>query len=147
MKKYLIFTQQKGYNKEKTIELIEDLNRQYLEEVAKGKVTDVGFYAFAKTFVSASEKLIGQKTSDGREIKAISFHLVERLFGDKKTHLLANLSDVVDTIKTGKVSRIGIKRRIFFTRKVIILFLLTTRSKVLYKQLINLKEVKNDYNR
>ncbi len=79
--KILDFYTKKGYNKEKTIELIEDLNRQYLEEVAKGKVTDVGFHTFAKTFVSTSDKLIGKKTVNGIEIKGVSIHFVARIFG------------------------------------------------------------------
>lgn len=100
----LDFYKRKGYNKEKTIERIEDLNRQYLEQVAKKKVTDVGFYAFAKTFVSASDRLVGQTTADGREIKGISIHFVERLFGDgTKGHKPVNLTKAIDTILTGKV--------------------------------------------
>lgn len=100
----LDFYKRKGYNKEKTIERIEDLNRQYLEQVAKKKVTDVGFYAFAKTFVSASDRLVGQTTADGREIKGISIYFVERLFGDgTKGHKPVNLTKAIDTILTGKV--------------------------------------------
>ena len=102
--KILDFYAKKGYNKEKTIELIKDLNRQYLEQVEKKKVTDVGFHAFAKTFASASDRLVGQRTADGREIKGISIHFVERLFGDgTKGHKPVNLTKAIDTILTGKV--------------------------------------------
>ena len=45
--KLLDFYAKKGYNKEKTIELIEDLNRQYLEKVSGKEMIDVGFFAFA----------------------------------------------------------------------------------------------------
>ncbi len=100
----LDFYARKGYNKEKAIERIEDLNRQYLEQVSKKKVKDVGFNAFAKTFVSASDRLVGQTTADGREIKGISIHFVERLFGDgTKGHKPVNLTKAIDTILTGKV--------------------------------------------
>ena len=100
----LDFYKRKGYNKEKAIERIEDLNRQYLEQVSKKKVKDIGFNAFAKTFVSASDRLVGQTTADGREIKGISIHFVERLFGDgTKGHKPVNLTKAIDTILTGKV--------------------------------------------
>ncbi len=100
----LDFYERKGYNKEKAIERIDDLNRQYLEQVGKKKIKDIGFNAFAKTFVSASDRLVGQTTADGREIKGISIHFVERLFGDgTKGHKPVNLTKAIDTILTGKV--------------------------------------------
>ena len=100
----LDFYERKGYNKEKAIERIDDLNRQYLEQVGKKKIKDIGFNAFAKTFVSASDRLVGQTTADGREIKGISIHFVERLFGDGTDgHKPVNLTKAIDTILTGKV--------------------------------------------
>jgi|GEM_PF-2645476 len=100
----LVFYKKKGYNTEEINEKIADLNRQYLEQVGRSKVKDVGFYRFAKTFVQASDTLIGKKTSDDREIKGVTVHLAERIIGTGRSdHLPVPLKDVVDVVESGKI--------------------------------------------
>lgn len=100
----LDFYSKKGYNIQESISRIEDLNRKYLSAVKDKKVEDVGFHRYAKVFVEASNELIGLKTSDGKDIKAITLHLPERIIGDgTNSYKPVKISDIKKVLTTGKV--------------------------------------------
>ncbi len=100
----LDFYSKKGYNIQESISRIEDLNRKYLSAVKDKKVEDVGFHRYAKVFVEASNELIGLKTSDGKDINAITLHLPERIIGDgTNSYKPVKISDIKKVLTTGKV--------------------------------------------
>ena len=81
-----------------------DLNRQYIESVNNGLVTDVGFTVYKETLKLATEKIVGIETSDGRKVESISMHLIDRIIGsESQKRLGVPISKVVACLQKGEI--------------------------------------------
>lgn len=96
--------QQMKYNKDEKARREFDLLRQYKETVETGSVTNIGFKAYQGVMQKATKEIVGLTSSDGKEIKSISKHLVDRIIGsEKQKRLGVSIEKVVETIEKGAI--------------------------------------------
>ncbi len=92
------------YNKDEKVRREFDLLRQYKETVETDGVTNIGFKAYQGVMQKATKEIVGINTSDGKGIKSISKHLVDRIIGsEKQKRLGVSIEEVVETIEKGTI--------------------------------------------